>query len=185
LAKRRRADLIERECEKLTKRSNAEIRARVRIGAGMEPVIQRLRNAVTGSGLRRDKLDGISAAVEKSENPDALWVKVVGDLEVLAAYNPDESAGKNVPRCKTLASYGFAAADLLKVAAKLDEETWLELSLLRLEDRPMFEHRKREGDYIPFTNASAGRAASNCTFESSPQSTRTSAHHRSARGRSG
>jgi chromosome segregation protein len=38
-------------------------------------------------------------------------------------------------------------------------DTWLDLSLTRLEDEPVFEYRVREGDYIPFANASAGQQA--------------------------
>ena len=33
------------------------------------------------------------------------------------------------------------------------------VSLTRLEDRPPFEYRAREGEYIPFPNASAGQQA--------------------------
>ena len=125
----------------------------------METVVAKLRAFVTGSGLRRDRFDAIGEAVEASENPDQTWMNISADLELLAVYDPQASGGKNVPKCRTLSLCGFNDTDLSRVAGKFDEDMWLELSLLRLEHLPVFEHRKREGDYIPFANASAGQQA--------------------------
>jgi type III restriction enzyme len=58
-----------------------------------------------------------------------------------------------------LATCGFAPADLLRVAGRLNEGSSLDLSLVRLEDHPNFEYRLWEREYIPFGNASAGQQA--------------------------
>jgi chromosome segregation protein len=158
-AKATRAESLQQECEKLTARSGEEIRARVRIGAGVEAVLQRLRASVTGSGLRKDKIDAIAEVIGAAERPDEIWTEVLRDLERLAGYDPEESGEKNVPNCPVLKECGFANADLLRVATRLDEDSWLDISLLRLEDQPGFEYRVREAEYIPFTNASAGQQA--------------------------
>lgn len=158
-AKIRRAAIIQEECEKLTKRSQGEIRASVRASAGMDGLLQKLRTAVAGSGLRKDKIDAIGEAISIAQDPDAQWMDILDELECLAAYDPSESGEKKVPSCPTLKTCGFAAGDLLRIASKLDEDAWLEISLIRLEDQPEFEYRAREGEYIPFTNASAGQQA--------------------------
>ena len=159
-AKAERARLVQQECEKLTSRSLDEIRARVRIGAGVDAVLERFREAVSGSGLRREKIDAIGQLVRETENADRKWIEVLGELESLAGYDPEESGEKNVPPCPVLkAAAGMAAADLIRIARRLNEDAWLEISLERLEDQPIFEYRARENEYIPFANASAGQQA--------------------------
>jgi type III restriction enzyme len=158
-AKSNRAKALQQECETMTARSGGEIRATVRIGAGVDVVLQKLRAAVTGSGLRKEKIDAIAEAIASAEDPDEQWTEILGDLERLAGYDPGESGEKNVPNCPALKTSGFLNADLVRIATKLGEDAWLDISLSRLEDRPTFEYRAREGEYIPFTNASAGQQA--------------------------
>ena len=125
----------------------------------LDAVLQRLRDAVTGSGLRRDKIDAIGEAVRAAENADRQWMEVLGEFEGLAGYDPEESGEKNVPTCPVLKSCGMANADLIRIAGKFNEDAWLEISLERLEDQPVFECRARENQYIPFANASVGQQA--------------------------
>jgi chromosome segregation protein len=158
-AKVERARLVQQECGKLTARSQGEIRAGVRIGAGVDAVLQKFRAAVTGSGLRREKIDAIGELIRAAQDADRTWMEVLGELEGLAGYDPEESGEKNVPACPVMRSCGLANADLIRIAGKLDEDAWLEISLARLEDQPVFEYRARENDYIPFPNASAGQQA--------------------------
>jgi chromosome segregation protein len=158
-SKAERAKLVQQECEKLTSRSHAEIRATVRIGAGVDAVLQKFRGAVSGSNLRREKIDAIGEAIRSADGADHKWMDVLGELESLASYDPEESGEKNVPSCPILKSCGLANTDLIRIANKLNEESWLEISLERLEDQPVFEYRARESQYIPFTNASAGQQA--------------------------
>ncbi|WLC16296.1 TrlF family AAA-like ATPase [Bradyrhizobium diazoefficiens] len=159
VAKASRAKMITAECAKLTKLSSGEIRATVRIGAGADLVMRRLREAVSGSGVRRDRFDAIGEAVQKAKDPNASWMTILAELEQLATFDPQQGGAKTAPRCPTLAATGLGSSDLVKIAGKLDADTWLELSLSRLEDEPVFEYRVREGDYIPFANASAGQQA--------------------------
>lgn len=158
-AKSARARIITAECTKLTKLSLGEIRATVRIGASADALIKRLREALTGSGLRRERFDAIAEAMEKSSSPDKYWMALLDELETLALYDTEQTTAKSVPKCPLLNAVGISATDLSKIATKLNPEIWLDLSLVRLEDEPLFEYRLREDDYIPFTNASAGQQA--------------------------
>lgn len=158
-AKTQRGRLVQQECEKLTYRSQGEIRATLRTGAGVETVLQKFRAAISGSGLRAGKLDALGETIKAADNPDQKWVDVLAELETLAGYDPEEIGEKNVPNCPNLKACGFANTDLLRIANKLTEDAWLEVSLQRLEDDPEFEYRARENQYIPFANASAGQQA--------------------------
>jgi hypothetical protein len=79
--------------------------------------------------------------------------------QTLATHDAQQGGDKALPKCPTLAASGIGPSDLAKIAGKLNPDTWLDLSLTRLEDEPVFEYRVREGDYIPFANASAGQQA--------------------------
>lgn len=46
-----------------------------------------------------------------------------------------------------------------RIARALKPEQWLSLSLTAITSVPVFEYRAREGEYIPFRNASAGQQA--------------------------
>ena len=154
-----RATLIQQECVNLTMRSQGEIRATVRSGAGVEQALQKFRSAVSGSGLRREKIDLLGEAIRSAASPDEKWNEALAELEMLSGYDPQESGEKNVPKCPALIAAGLANADLLRIAGKLDEDAWLDISLERLADQPAFEYRTRESQYIPFANASAGQQA--------------------------
>jgi type III restriction enzyme len=154
-----RARAIEQQCKKLTERSSGEIRASVHVGAGTDAIFERLRSVTAGSNLRREKLETIVGSIADAAHPDEHWLAMLNELETLASYDADQHGQKNVPKCPTLSACGLGATDLFRVAAKLNEDSWLELSLTRLEDEPVFEFRARENDYIPFANASAGQQA--------------------------
>jgi type III restriction enzyme len=64
-----------------------------------------------------------------------------------------------VPDALTTAVRVFGTDDLDKTIARATPETILDLSLLGLDDRPIFEYRTKEGEYISFADASAGQQA--------------------------
>lgn len=156
---RQRSEILKAECEKLTARSSGEIRATLRVGGGAVAFSEQLRAAVTGSGLRRDRIDAIGELLKDADDPLQALQDVLGELELLARIDPADDANKKMPECRRLAAAGFAMADLMKVAQRLTPEAWLSLSLARLEDRPQFEYRARENEYISFQRASAGQQA--------------------------
>ena len=62
------------------------------------------------------------------------------------------------PETPVLSQY-YTPTDLERMARKLSEDDWLELSLAELTDLPRFEFRQTEMDYIGFSDASAGQQA--------------------------
>lgn len=154
-----RATLLEAECEKLAEGSNGQIRASVRIGAGVGLVTEQFRGVTTGSGLRRERIEAVGRAIEEADTPETKWSEFLAELEALAGIHKADPATRKLPKCPALQECGFTKKDLNRIVDKLDEEGWLELALCRLEDKPVFEYRARERDYIPFANASAGQQA--------------------------
>lgn len=53
----------------------------------------------------------------------------------------------------------LSAGDFDRLAEHLKPEDWLVLCLTPIASRPVYQFRTREGEYIPFNNASAGQQA--------------------------
>lgn len=154
-----RSGFLEKECAALTKLSNGEIRATIKLGTGTNAVAERLRAAVSGSGIRKEKVVAIAEHIAQSDEPFSVWLNVLDELETLAAHDPEEPSSKTLPTCPVLGSCGLASQDLTRFANSLSQEDWLSLALTHLEDQPVFEYRARASEYIPFQNASAGQQA--------------------------
>lgn len=58
-----------------------------------------------------------------------------------------------------LGRLGLRAADLKRIAARLDPEGWLSLALTPVKDNPRFEYQTKEDVFIDFASASAGQQA--------------------------
>jgi type III restriction enzyme len=63
------------------------------------------------------------------------------------------------PACPTLRASGFNDKELRALSARMDDDSWIRLRVLTPTDVVRFEYRAREGDYIEFSDASAGQRA--------------------------
>ena len=154
-----RSKLLNDECKALTSRSQEQIRASLSKGIETSKIEEALRSAITGSGIRRDKIDSIFESVRQAEKPIERWLVVLSELEMLALTDVGDQMDSEVPDSPLLSAANFSNQDLKKIAGRLDMDTWLHLSLTRIEDKPQFEFAVREAEYIPFENASAGQQA--------------------------
>ncbi|MDA2934220.1 AAA family ATPase [Acidobacteria bacterium AH-259-D05] len=155
----RRTELLEGECAELTELSNQEIRASLKRGAGFDKVVETFRKAISGSGVRQAKVEAVQAYVVQAGSPLEAWQQTLLELELFALYNPKEEGSESLPTTPILNQCGFTPKELSSLALRFTPDDWLELSLVPIEDRPIFEYRTREGDYIPFADASAGQQA--------------------------
>lgn len=154
-----RDKLIQKQCDALTDRSNGLIRATVQRYANAERFTEVLKEKLTGSGVRRDKIDQIASFVVEAEDPHKAWIGIVEDLENLSNIDLDTESSEHLPETPFLSNAGATKADCDKLARKLAPDDWLSLSLTEIESQPHFEYRSREGDYINFSNASSGQQA--------------------------
>jgi chromosome segregation protein len=151
-----RTHLLATRCDLLTSLSDHLIRADVRKGAGTSRLDEGFRAMVKGSNLRGKKTEDFLAIIARSEDPLVSWHEALDELELIAAAVGDPTSNPEPP---TSALKVFTEADLDRVIGRVKPETLLELSLAGLDDHPVFEYRTREGEYIDFSDASAGQQA--------------------------
>ena len=150
---------IQKQCDVLTERSGAAIRAVVHRYADAELFTSMLKSKLLGSKIRGAKIEQIVTFILKAEEPHKAWSGILEDLEYLASFDPDSEASDQSPECPFLSSAGATKGDCEKLARKLSSEDWLSLSLTEIGSMPHFEYRSREGEYIEFSNASSGQQA--------------------------
>jgi type III restriction enzyme len=152
-------DVLEEQCKTLTANAGGSIRASVRRFADASEFVERLRDALSGSNIRREKLEVLGDAITGAKSPEQQWLQIIDDLERLAEFNLERDGADQRPNTPALAACGLAVSDLNRIAARLSLDDWISLSLLQIERKPVFEYMSREGDYIAFDNASAGQQA--------------------------
>lgn len=157
--KAERDGLFDAQCQKLTESASGAIRAHVKRYADAGEFVERLRESLSGSNVRRERVEALGEAIITAENPQERWSRILDDLETLAAFDSDQEGSDRRPETPALSAAGLTAGDLDRIARKLSADDWLALSLIDIKSEPVFEYRARESDYIPFRNASAGQQA--------------------------
>lgn len=153
-----RSNLIGEQCKTLTQISSSQIRATLEKGALISEVAIKLRISLTGSKVRGDKIDNLCSIIAGAKKPIYKFKEILDELELLALYDPDEP-GAQLPATPILSNADFTASELLRMAKILTPEAWLELCLLQLGDKPVFEYQRKEREYIAFEDASVGQQA--------------------------
>ena len=157
-----RDDALEEQCTKLTEDSGAAIRAGVNRYSDATDFVTGLKQAVTGSRVPGNKIEGLGAGISGADSPQAArtcWRLILADLEKLAEFDQERDAAEKRPDAPALSRAGLTGANLDGIARTLKPDDWLTLSITPIKSEPLFEYQAREQDYIPFRNASAGQQA--------------------------
>lgn len=154
-----RDDLLDEQCERLTSSSAGAIRAQVRRFSDASGLAAALRQAVSGMRIQGGKVEAVAEAIANASDPPARWSAMLRDLELLAEFDAAREGADAPPATLALSAAGLTAAELARMASGLKTEQWLGISLTPIKSVPVFEYRAREGEYIPFQNASAGQQA--------------------------
>lgn len=154
---KQRDDAIDAQCARLTESSGGAIRAQVNRYADVSEFTNTLRQLLSGTRISGGKIDGLGQWIT-SADAGAHWEALLSDLEKLAEFDPDRETTER-PETPSLINAGLTPAELSRIANALKADGWLALSLIPLNSVPVFEYRAREGEYIPFRNASAGQQA--------------------------
>jgi type III restriction enzyme len=155
-----RDDILNAQCKKLTENSSGAIRANVKRFSDSTDFVNGLRQALSGSRVQGGKIEKLGESISSAgEIAGTQWNAVLGDLEKLAEIDAEREGSDKKPETPVLIAAGFASGDIDRVMRTLKAEDWLGLSLTPIKSLPVFEYRAREGDYIPFRNASAGQQA--------------------------
>ena len=158
---RQKAEILDERCQEMTNLSGEMILASLHRGAGVEGVTNKLQSVLEGTGIRGQakKLDDLCRSISEADDSIEQWQKVLGDLEALSNVDFEAASAPEIPATPTLSAAGFTQQDIEKVAKRLTSESWIDISLVELEDTPSFQYRLREGEYVPFAEASAGQQA--------------------------
>jgi chromosome segregation protein len=153
-----RSELIQEQCKNLTNISGSRIRATLRKGAVVDEVARRIRVNLTGAKIRGDKIDNVCRVISDAENPVHKYREILDELELLALFDSGDPT-MTLPATPLLASSDLTSAELLRIAQKITPESWIDLCLTQLGDKPVFEYQRKEEEYIAFADASAGQQA--------------------------
>lgn len=158
---RQKAEILDARCQEMTQLSGQMILASLQRGAGIAGVMNRLQSVLEGTGIRGQakKLEDLCNSISEASDCVDQWQKVLADLESLSSIDFESVSSPDIPATPTLSAAGFTQQDIEKVARRITPENWIDLSLVELEDVPSFKYRLREGEYVPFVDASAGQQA--------------------------
>jgi chromosome segregation protein len=159
LAHKEKADLIQAQCEQLAILSDNNLRATLGRGKGTDELHSSLRNILSGSNVRKEKIESICDMISAAPTPVQEWRELLTEFELLASFDLENESIDHFPQTPKLSSIGFTLNDLKKTAERLNTSNFIELYLIQLEDIPVFEYKTREGEYIDFADASAGQQA--------------------------
>jgi len=154
-----RADTIQAQCEQLSILSDNNLRATLGRGKGIDSLGSTLRSILAGSNIRKEKTDSICSFVSNATNPINEWQELLNEFESLANFDFENDSPETFPSTPKLVSIGLSQNDLRKIAEKMNINNFINMYLTQLEDIPVFEYKTKEGEYIEFTDASAGQQA--------------------------
>lgn len=154
-----RDDLLESQSRALTTSSGGSIRANLKRQSDATDFVNGLRQHLTGSRIAGTKLEALGESIGDAPDPGIQWNALLADLEKLAELDTERDSTERRPDTPSLSAAGLSQTDLDRIATTLKPDTWLSLSLTPIKSVPVFEYRAREGEYIPFRNASAGQQA--------------------------
>ncbi|MCK4437370.1 AAA family ATPase [bacterium] len=156
---KKRGDILEKQCSALSRLSNDTLRASLGRGKGVVILEQALKDTLAGAKIRKDKIEDLCVKISESPNPVAQWDDILLEFEQLANFEADEESSIALPSTPILDSISFTANEIKRMSEKLNVENWIDLFLVELDDLPNFEYKARIGEYIDFSDASAGQQA--------------------------
>ena len=158
---RQKAETLDARCIEMTQLSGGMILASLQRGAGVEEVTKKLQSILEGTGIRGQakKVDDLCKSLSEADDSIEQWQNVLSDLESLSALDFEAASTPELPGTPCLSSAGFTQQDIEKIAKRVTPENWIDLALVELEDVPEFQYQLREGEYVPFAEASAGQQA--------------------------
>lgn len=155
----KKVQLLASQCETFSSLSGGLIRAEINKGLDVDSLKNHLKEAFAGLNIREPKLDALSQHLLTSPAPAKVWESVLSELELLIVRGSDNDS--TLPKTSNLTQCGFTDAERARIAARMESQKWLTLSLRELEFNPAFLYQtsKEKNEFIQFSDASAGQQA--------------------------
>ena len=153
-----RGDLLEKICNNLTQKSGGEIKADILRGADIEAPMDKLRNALSGCNITSDRWNNLKDYLEKhQESPAKAWMEVMEQLRPLAELEGNDiTQGARLPE---IPNWNLTENMRKRIVQRFNPQSWLEIALISLKDKPVFYYCPNNTQQLPFENASAGQQA--------------------------
>lgn len=152
-----RSQALKDQCEELSGSSGGLIRAGLAVGQGFGAAQEKFKSLIAGSNVRTAKVDGLFGELAIESDPVTSWELLLAELELLMRKEPDEDIRSE--ETPVLTRLGISISDQKRIAPRITPDGWLDLSLVPLTDHPEFEYQSKDGEFIPFSSASAGQQA--------------------------
>jgi len=150
---------LNEQCQQFSALSKELIKADIQKSLDTESLKHQLKTAFAGLNIKEHKIDDLCQCVLNAIDPIATWNGILVELDKLAIH--DTSGTDPMPTTAVIDGCGFVASEKRRLATGFDSARWLELSVTELEFNPVFQYctNKVTGEYIAFTDASAGQQA--------------------------
>ena len=151
-----RSAITASRCNVIEQRSHLLVRGHTRPAADLEHPLTVLADVAKGSRLRTERFDALRQYLTNQSDVCATWITALEEMRRLIGLRSEDAT---LPPCPVLHAAGFADKDLRALASRLDDDSWMRVRVASPSDSVTFEYRSREGEYIPFEQASAGQRA--------------------------
>lgn len=151
-----RGALTARRAQLVETRSRNLVRAEVVVAGDLKAPVNVLAEVSRGSRVRSDKFSDLHEYLVEQDKPLESWLRAVDELRGVMGHESDDST---LPPCPVLHAAGLTDKELKAIATRLDDDAWLRVRLALPLDSVKFEYKSREGEYLDFSQASAGQRA--------------------------
>ena len=151
-----KADLLEEQCKKLSKKSGEEIKAELRRGADIENALNKLSDALRGARIFPDRWDSLKNIIVQSDSPVGKWLELITEIRLFAEMELGDILDEE--KIPPLKSWELTNTQKRVIIERLTPDKWFEIAFTSLNDIPIFYYQKNR-DAIPFEDASAGQQA--------------------------
>lgn len=154
-----RAELLERQCVRLTAGTQSRLKASLKRAADTAPLGDRIRQLLRGTGTKGDRIEHLLEQITTAKEPFEAWQAILDDLFPLVWIQIDDEGTTTLPATPRLDGAGFTTRERLALTKQIEPNDWLDLLLFDLEDLPVFEYEVKPGEFLPFEKASPGQQA--------------------------
>jgi len=153
---KKRADMLEEECETLMDKSSGYIHVELERGADIDDAIEKLKSNIQGAWLKESNWNQLREQLVSSESTVKSWQEFMKELRLLAENEIDDFPENYIPN--QLDTWDITDKQRRGILEKLTPDTWIEIALTSLNDIPKFYYNKGEKKIV-FEKASAGQQA--------------------------
>jgi type III restriction enzyme len=155
----RKIELLKDRCKQFSALSDKVIKAELERSLDIDVLKKNLKIAFAGLNIKEQKIDDICERLSAAGEPVRVWNTILSELETLSLH--DTAGTDPLPSSPTLDRCGLIGSEKTRLAAGLESERWLNLSVTELQFNPVFRYctNKSTDEYIDFADASAGQQA--------------------------